>query len=415
MTDTRVITGAQLFDGEEFRGRHDVLVRDGVIAELRASGTGGTPLAAEASTDGRIVDVVDATGKTLTPGLIDCHVHVATDGAGSLDAFVEPFSLQFFRAARNLERTLQAGVTTARDAGGADAGVKAALSDGFVDGPTLYAAISIMSQTGGHGDGRMASGAHMPMLTGHPGRPDGVADGVDAVRAKTREILRAGADHIKICSTGGVLSPTDDPRHSQFTVAEIEAIVEEAAAQGTYVMSHAQGAEGIRNALRAGARSIEHGIFLDEETIELFLEKDAFLVPTLQAPLAVIAAADAGAALPASVVAKARMVAETHRESIAQAYDAGVKIAMGTDAGVGPHGENLEELELMAAVGLSTRDALRAGTTVAASLLDLPTVGRVATGYAADLVLFDGDLEQAGLSEARRRVSQVYQGGMRKR
>ena len=153
MTDTLVITGAQVFDGEAFLGTHDVLVRGGVIEAVRSTEAGGTPLAAEASAAGSIVDVVDGTGKTLTPGLIDCHVHVATEGAGSLDAFVEPFSLQFFRAARNLEKTLQAGVTTARDAGGADAGVKTALAQGLVEGPDLRAAISIMSQTGGHGDG----------------------------------------------------------------------------------------------------------------------------------------------------------------------------------------------------------------------------------------------------------------------
>ncbi|MGO1441025.1 MAG: amidohydrolase family protein [Brevibacterium yomogidense] len=456
MTDTLVITGTEVFDGDRFIGTHDVLVRGGVVEAVRSTEAGGTPLAAEASAAGSVVDVVDGTGKTLTPGLIDCHVHVGTVGAGSLDAFTEPFSLQFFRAARNLEKTLQAGVTTARDAGGADAGVKTALAQGLVEGPDLRAAISIMSQTGGHGDGRMASGAHMPMFTEHPGRPDGVADGLDGVRAKTREILRAGADHIKICSTGGVLSPADDPRHSQFTQAEIEVIVAEAAAQGTYVMSHAQGAEGIRNALRAGVRSIEHGIYVDAQTIELFLEKDAFLVPTLQAPQAVIDAADAGAALPPAVVEKARMVADIHREAIAAAHQAGVKIAMGTDAGVGPHGENLEELELMVDIGLSTEEALRAGTTAAAALLGLDSVeavagagaggvpsgvaggggaaaggetgggasaaagglalvGRVAPGYAADLVLFEGDLSRVGLSEARRRVSQVYRGGVRKR
>lgn len=415
MTDTLVITGAQVFDGHRFIGTHDVLVRSGVIEAVRSTEAGGTPLAAGASAAGSVVDVVDGSGKTLTPGLIDCHVHVATEGAGSLDAFTEPFSLQFFRAARNLEKTLQAGVTTARDAGGADAGVKAALAEGLVDGPDLRAAVSIMSQTGGHGDGRMASGAHMPMLSGHPGRPDGVADGLEGVRAKTREILRAGADHIKICSTGGVLSPTDDPRHSQFAEAEIRVIVEEAAAQGTYVMSHAQGSGGIRSALRAGVRSIEHGIYLDAETIELFLEKDAFLVPTLQAPQAVIDAADAGASLPPAVVEKARMVADVHREAIQAAHRAGVRIAMGTDAGVGPHGENLEELELLVDVGLSTEEALGAGTTTAAELMGLESVGRVAPGCAADLVLFDGDLQRAGLSEARSRVSQVYRGGARKR
>ena len=278
----------------------------------------------------------------------------------------------------------------------------------------MYAAVSIMSQTGGHGDGRMASGAHMPMLVGHPGRPEGVADGLDEVRKKTREILRSGADQIKITSTGGVLSPSDDPRHSQFTPDEIAVIVEEAAAQGTYVMAHAQGTQGIRNALHAGVRSIEHGIFLDEETIQLFLEKDAFLVPTLQAPIAVIKSAEAGAALPEAVVEKARLVAAKHRESIQAAYRAGVKIALGTDAGVGTHGENLEELELLFEAGLSVEDALRAGTSTAAELMGVDeSVGRIAAGLAGDLVLFDGDLATVGLDDVRGRVVGVFQDGLR--
>lgn len=410
MTQQLIIAGAAVFDGDAFIGTHDIVVTGGRIAAVDPAGTHS-----QESAPGAGAEFIDARGKTVTPGFIDCHVHVTSNGAGSLDAFTEPFSLQFFRAVQNLRATLHAGVTAVRDAGGADAGVKAGLEQGMITGPRLRAAVSIMSQTGGHGDGWMTSGAHMPMLTGHPGRPDGVADGVEGVTRKTREILRAGADQIKICSTGGVLSPTDDPRHSQFTVAELEAIVSEAQTQGTYVMAHAQGTQGVRNALAAGVRSIEHGIFIDEETIELFLERDAFLVPTLQAPVAVIAAADAGAALPAAVVDKARMVAATHLESFRAAYRAGVKIAMGTDAGVGPHGQNLEELELMYAAGMTVADTLRAGTSTAAALLGDDSVGRIEPGYAGDLVVLDGDLEAAGLADIRRRVETVIQAGIRRR
>ncbi|MCQ9389822.1 amidohydrolase family protein [Brevibacterium sp. 50QC2O2] len=273
-----------------------------------------------------------------------------------------------------------------------------------------------MSQTGGHGDSLTPSGVPGPNSLGYPGMPTSVADGVDGVRKKAREILRAGADQIKICSTGGVMSPSDDPRHSQFTYDEIRTIVEEAEAQGTYVMAHAQGTQGINNALRAGVRSIEHGIYLDESTIELFLANDAYLVPTLQAPLAVIKNADAGMPISPVAVAKARTVAQIHAEAVARAHEAGVKIAMGTDAGVGPHGQNLEEIELMAGVGMSIEDALTASTSTAASLLRVEDrVGRIAPGLAADIVLFDGDLAQVGVGDIRQRVAAVYQDGIQRR
>ena len=398
-----LITDAIVFDGEQFRpGRWDILLRDGVVAALTESGT------AEHAGD---THVVRASGSTVTPGFIDCHVHLTVGEAGSLAAFAEPFSLQFYRSVENMRRTLRAGVTTVRDAGGADAGLAQALSEGLVRGPRVKLAVSIMSQTGGHGDNHLLSGASSPMLAAHPGRPDGVADGPDAVRRKAREILRSGADQIKICSTGGVLSPHDDPRHSQFTPEEIAAVVAEAAAQGTYVMSHAQGAPGIKDALRAGVRSIEHGIYLDEEAIDLFLTHGAYLVPTLQAPLAVVAAGEAGVPLPPGVVDKARAGARDHADSLRRAYEAGVKIAMGTDAGVGAHGENLEEVELLAGAGMSAVDALRAATSVAAELLDEPAAGRLREGRPADLVLLEGDLCEVGVSDIRQRVRAVWQEG----
>lgn len=399
-----LVTNVALFDGETFKdGTYDVRVENG---RFSAIGPAGTLEKRESET------VVDGAGHTMTPGIIDCHIHSLVNNAGSLEGFTEPFSLQFYRGVENLRVTLEAGVTSARDAGGADAGVREALERGLVRGPRLKVAVTIMSQTAGHGDGMLPSGACTPMLMAHPGRPSGVADGVADVQVKTRELIRAGADHIKICSTGGVLSAADDPRHSQFTVDEISTIVAEATAQGRRVMSHAQGTAGIKNAVLAGVASIEHGIYLDDETIDLMLERDCVLVPTLQAPLAVIRAAEAGVPIPEAMVEKARRVAERHRESVAMAHQAGVRIAMGTDAGVGVHGQNLEELELMAGVGMSTAEVFRASTANAADLMGDDSVGRVRVGNHGDFVLFEGSLEESGVGQLRSVEKRVFQGGV---
>lgn len=399
-----LVTNVALFDGEAFKdGTYDVRVEDGRFSAVEPAGT----LEKQDSET-----VVDGTGHTLTPGIIDCHIHALVNNAGSLEGFTEPFSLQFYRGVENLRLTLEAGVTSARDAGGADAGVREALERGLVRGPRLKVAVTIMSQTAGHGDGMLPSGACSPMLMPHPGRPSGVADGAQGVQVKTRELIRAGADHIKICSTGGVLSAADDPRHSQFTVDEISTIVAEATAQGRRVMSHAQGTAGIKNAVLAGVASIEHGIYLDDETVDLMLERDCVLVPTLQAPLAVIRAAEAGVPIPEAMVEKARRVAERHRESVAMAHQAGVRIAMGTDAGVGVHGQNLEELELMAGVGMSTAEVLRASTANAADLMGDDSVGRVRVDNHGDFVLFEGSLEEHGVRQLRSVEKRVFQSGV---
>jgi imidazolonepropionase-like amidohydrolase len=201
-----------------------------------------------------------------------------------------------------------------------------------------------------------------------------------------------GADVIKVATSGGVLSPRDDPRHAHFRPIELETMVEEATAAGIFVMAHAQGADGIKNAVRAGIRSIEHGIYLDDEAIELMLGHGTWLVPTLIAPVNVVRAADAGVDLPAAVVAKAREVVEVHRDSLRRAYAAGVRIAMGTDSGVGPHGTNLEELALMAACGMTPGDVLEATTSSAARLMGLDgELGRLAPGLRADVVVVAGN------------------------
>ncbi len=398
MTRT-LFTGGTVFDGTgSAPAPADVVVEDGRIVEV------GTGLDGDRA--------VDCAGAMLLPGMFDCHVHVTVSDLGLLQRVQKPFSYQFYEAARNLWTTLKLGITTVRDAAGADLGIKQAVADGLIPGPRLEIAIGLISPTGGHGDGWMPSGHCVPLSLPHPGRPSALADGPDEMRRVARTLLRAGADVLKVCTTGGVLSPRDDPRHSQFTPEELDVLVAEATMQGRAVMAHAQGAEGVKNAVRAGIRSIEHGIYLDDEAIELMLARGTWLVPTLVAPVNVIRAAAAGAALPDAVVQKAKEVAEVHLESVRRAVEAGVRIAMGTDSGVGPHGTNLEELELMRSAGMSPADVLVAATSSAARLLGKDAeLGRLVPGYRADLVVVSGDIYDFPALAGN--VREVWQDGAR--
>src|SRR5436309_5109286 len=248
---------------------------------------------------------VDLSDRVLLPGLFDCHTHVMFSHIDLMRGIQTPFSYRFYEGAKNLEATLRAGITTVRDAGGADLGVKQAVADGLIPGPRLQISIRMLSQTGGHGDEWMASGVHVPLFMEYPGSPSALVDGPEEMRKKVRELIRDGADVIKVAVSGGVLSPRDDPRHPHFRMEELEMMVETAAAHGLWVMAHAQGAEGIKNGVRAGIRSIDHGVFLDDEAIQLMLDRGAWLVATLVATRGVIEAAEAGAAIPDTSVRKA--------------------------------------------------------------------------------------------------------------
>ena len=336
---------------------------------------------------------IDAKGGAILPGMIDTHVHVMFEEINLVRMMATPFSLNFFTTIDRLKRTLDAGITSVRDAGGADLGVKTAVEQGVIEGPRMQISITVLSTTGGHGDGWLPSGAEMHFFSSYPGSPDGICDGVEEVRKKVREVLRAGADIIKVCSTGGVLSPTDHPEFTQFSPEELAVMVQEGEyRRGVKVMAHAQGAEGIKNAVRAGIHSIEHGIYLDDEAIELMVEKGTFLVPTLLAPIAVLEIAEATGTMPEWGVQKARESIEAHSESIGKAYQAGVKIAMGTDAGVMKHGTNLRELGLMCGVGLSAMESIVATTKVAAECLGWQDkVGTLNAGKLADVIISKAD------------------------
>jgi imidazolonepropionase-like amidohydrolase len=371
-----LLTGATLIDGTGAGpGPADVVIADGTILEVGTGLDGDT--------------AVDLAGLRLLPGLIDCHVHVMISTLNLLTTLQTPFSLAFYEAARNLGATLAGGVTTVRDAGGADLGVKTAVERGLVTGPRMQIAITILSQTGGHGDEWFPCGAEVPFLIPHPGRPHNVCDGPAEVLKTVREVIRAGADVVKICSTGGVLSERDKPQASQFLPAELEVVVAEARASMLPVMAHAQGTDGIKNAIRAGVRSIEHGIYLDEEAIGMLLDTGTFLVPTLLAPIGVL---DAPEGVSEASLAKARAVVDIHRDSIRRAVGAGVRIAMGTDSGVVPHGRNASELVQMVEVGMTPMAAIESATRVAAENLgEAHRLGTVEEGKLADLIAVDGD------------------------
>jgi len=356
---------------------------------------------------------IDAQGGYILPGLIDTHVHLMFE-VGPIEERVDrPFSLNFFNAVHHMRKTLDAGITTVRDAGGADRGVKQAVETGVVPGPRMQISITALGITGGHTDGWNPSGITTNLFPEYPGNPNGICDGVEEVRKKVREVLRAGAEIIKVCSTGGVLSPTDHPEFTQFTEEELRVMVQEGQfRRGIKVMAHAQGAEGIKNAVRAGIHSIEHGIYLDDEAIDLMLEHGTYLVPTLLAPVAVVEIGEEGR-MPEYGLRKAKEVVDAHRESIAKAYKAGVKIAMGTDAGVMPHGTNLRELGLMADIGMSPQEVLEATTKVAAECLGWDEeLGTLEAGKLADVVISrTNPLDDLRSLENQENIALVMKGG----
>lgn len=338
-------------------------------------------------------EIIDAQGGTILPGFIDTHVHMMMEYGPVQQRLETPFSFKYYQAAEYLKNTLHAGITSVRDALGTDLGVKKAVEEGLIAGPRLQLSINALTITGGHGDGYTLSGQTVELLQGdYPGMPDGIADGVEEVRKKTREMLRAGADVIKVHATGGVLSATDHPEFTQFSLEELKVIVEEAHfRKGVRVMAHAQGSEGIKNAVLAGIHSIEHGIFLDDEAIELMKENGTFLVPTLLAPVAVLELAEE-AGMPKASVEQSRQVIEIHKESVTKAHKAGVKIAMGTDAGVMPHGTNLRELKLMTEAGLTPMESIVATTKTAAECLGWEDkVGTLEEGKLADVIVVKGN------------------------
>jgi imidazolonepropionase-like amidohydrolase len=379
-----VIVAERLIDGS---GR-DPVERAAVVIENRRITAAGSRSSLTIPADAELLEDDDLT---LLPGFMDMHVHLASAGTNLVRILMTPPSLGLLNSVPNCARTLAAGVTTVRDAGHTPVGVRMAAEAGYFPAPRMELAVSLLSQTGGHGDDLMPCGARVG-IAAPVDVPHGVVDGADGMRRKVREVLHAGADWIKLCTSGGVLSPGDLPDHAQFSVEEIRVAVEEAAVVGKRVMAHAMSAVGIRNALHAGVTSIEHGCLLDELGIAMMKEKGAYLVPTLVAPGDVIAGAkEGGGGLPQEMIAKAERIGALHRAAVSAAIAAGVKVAMGTDAAVGPHGRNLREVGEMVRCGMTPMQAIVASTSVPAELLRRPDLGVLEAGRLADVVAVRGD------------------------
>lgn len=359
-------------------------------------------------------EVIDGQGKYLLPGMIDSHVHLMEEMKPLAQKLATPFSYTFYQAIDHLKRTVDCGVTTVRDALGADQGIKEAVQDGLILGPRMQVSINALTITGGHGDKLTKSGIVMPsFLEDYPGLPNGICDGVEEIRKKVRQMLQAGADVIKVHATGGVTSPTDHPDYTQFSVEELKVMVQEGQFRDNRkVMAHAQGLQGVKNCIEAGIHSIEHGIYLDDEAIEGMKAKNMFLVPTLLAPVSVIEFADE-LGMSETSIQKSKEVIDAHTTSFNKAVKAGVKIAMGTDAGVFKHGTNLRELELMVEHGMTPMQAIVASTQTSAECLGYQDyLGTVEINKKADFIMVDNNpLDDIGLIKHPDNIKVVGIGG----
>jgi imidazolonepropionase-like amidohydrolase len=343
---------------------------------------------------------IDSTDGTLLPGLVDCHIHLCFKAGADPKSELAKLSDADIAliALKNAETTLAGGITAVRDCGGKDYiefAARDAINRGEFPGPTIHAAGRMICMTGGHGN--------------NWGR---IADGPDEVVKAVREQIHKGSDLIKIMATGGVMTPGVNPEDAHYSAEEMRAGIQEARRFHKRTASHAQGTEGILNAVHGGIHSIEHGIFMTDHCIEAMLESGTYLVPTFAALQNILLGADKG--IPDFIVEKTKRVSEFHQKSIKAFYAAGGKIAMGTDAGTpfNRHGENAMELKFMTDCCMSAKDAILAATKGGSDLMGLSHSGTIEAGKQADLLIVEGNpIEDIMQVADRRNHRLVLKGG----
>jgi imidazolonepropionase-like amidohydrolase len=375
----------KLFDARsgQLLDARTVVVRDGKVAEVLAGRTevpGAT--------------AIDLSGHTCTPGWTDLHVHLGSQS--SAKSYEENFRLDdvdfAFRSVVYAKKTLLAGFTSVRDLGGeVTPHLRDAINQGLVDGPRIWAAGKSIASTGGHGDPTNGYNAELSHLLGPPGPAEGVINSVDDAREAVRQRYKDGSDVIKITATGGVLSYAKSADAPQFTVDEIKAIVETAKDYGYRVAAHAHGTEGMKRAVLGGVTSIEHGTYMNDEVMSLMKQKGTWYVPTIYAGRFVADKAKVEGYFPEIVRPKAIRVGAQIQETAGKAYKHGVKIAFGTDMGVGPHGDNAREFIYMVEAGMPASFALQAATINAAQVLGVDDQGVIEAGKRADVVAVPGN------------------------
>ncbi len=386
--DVYVLKAARMFDGKS-----DRIVSPGVVVvdgdKIAAVGS-----AAAIPAGAVTIDLGDAT---LLPGFMDAHTHLsmafhADYRQGELDALKKPVAEQALIASENARVTLMAGFTTVRDVGSSDlidVGLRNAIEAGKIVGPRMLVSVHALGATGGHCD---PQAGFVPNLFGHEaGVEDGVIDSPEAARRAVRYNIKYGADVIKACATGGVLSLTDDVDTPQLTQAELDALVDEAHALRRKTAAHAHGATGAKRAIRAGIDSIEHGTFLDDEAMQMMKERGTYYVPTMMAIEGVKQNLTDGY-LPPVIEKKARQAMQSLHDTVSKAIRMQLKIALGTDAAVYPHGKNAGEFEQLVSCGMKPIDALKAGTSVDADLIGVSArTGTLEAGKLADVVAVPGN------------------------
>ncbi len=384
-----VLKAARLFDGKsgQMASPGMVVIADGKILAVGA----GSPVPPGA-------EVIDLGDATLLPGFIDAHTHLTMSNTNDykqsqLDLLQKPIAEQALDTIANARVTLMAGFTTVRDVGShdyLDVGLRNAIRDRIVPGPRMLVTVHALGATGGHCDD--SDGFREGLFPHETGPEEGVINGADQARYAVRLDHKYGADMIKVCATGGVLSPTDDVDTPQLTQEELNAIVDEAHALRRKTAAHAHGAEGAKRAIRAGIDSIEHGTFLDDEAMDMMKQRGTYYVPTLMAIQGLEERINAGIYLPPAIKIKAQVAIATLRKTFQKAVARGVKIGLGTDAAVYPHGRNAEEFHQMVDLGMKPVDALRAGTSADAELLGIADkLGTLEANKIADVVAVPGN------------------------
>jgi imidazolonepropionase-like amidohydrolase len=382
-----VLKAARMFDGNRMTSPGLVVVSGSKILAV------GQDAAVPAGAD--ILDFGDAT---LSPGFIDAHTHLSYQSIENyqqrtLDGLQKPVAEQALLATPNLRKTLMAGFTTTRDVGSGDfmdVGLRNAVRAGAIVGPRMLVSVHALGSTGGHCDGQ--DGFRFGLFGRETGPEDGVINSPEDARRAVRFNVKYGADVIKTCATGGVLSPTDEVDTPQLTQEELNALVDEAHALRKKTAAHAHGAIGAKRAIRAGIDSIEHGTFLDDEALDMMKARGTVFIPTLLATQAGGKERLGKGLYPPLVEAKMRAAIEAISQTYRRALEKGVIIGLGTDAAVYPHGRNAEEFHLMADLGMQPIQTLRAGTTIDAELLGIAkTTGSLEPGKLADIVAIPGD------------------------
>ena len=386
---TYVLKAAALFDGKS-----DALVTPGLVVVTGGRIVGVGP-GATISAGAEVIDLGDAT---LLPGFIDAHTHLTFPyfddyNKAELESLQKSVAERALDASVNARVTLMAGFTTVRDVGSTDfldVGLRNAIAHGDVPGPRMLVTVHALGATGGHCD--FQDGFRQGLFGREAGPLDGVINGPDQARYAVRLDHKYGADMIKVCASGGVLSPTDDVDTPQLTQEELNAIVDEAHALHRKTAAHAHGAEAAKRAIRAGIDSIEHGSFLDDEALDMMKQRGTYLVPTLMAAQGLQEKFDRNIYMPPAIAAKAHLAINAMHSTFQRALAKGVKIGLGTDATVYPHGRNAEEFHQMVDLGMKPAAALKAGTSADADLLGISDkVGTLEPNKLADVVAVPGN------------------------